>query len=161
MKLELTFKNIRNCNGVPLLRICINRTQVWEGSAQEQICIEHPVDQQSIDLEIEHYGKNNNTDVVANNGIIVQDKSCELDSISVDGQDLAELKWLGCYVTEDQESLDKCLFFGKNGHWHLSLELPALRWMLKTRHAINNNDPYWEEDYNNYIQACKLVNNLN
>lgn len=161
MKLELRFKNISDCNGVPLLRVCANHDCIWDGPVQTVICVEHPVSTGELKLEIEHHGKNSNTDTAVSNGTIVADKSCELESITVDGYDLAELKWQGYYMTEDNERLDHCLFFGKNGSWQLTSELPVLRWMLKTRNQINNNDPYWEEDYENYIQACKLINNLN
>jgi len=161
MNLELIFKNINECNGVPLLKISVNRQIFWDGPVQDKIAITAPVDNGVVDLEVEHYGKNSSTDTVVNNGVIVSDKNCELDSITINGYNLNELKWRSYYHTQDDETLDQCLFFGKNGKWQLTLELPVLRWILKTQHEIKNNDPYWEEDYKNYIQACKLINNLN
>lgn len=161
MKLELNFKNINNCNGVPLLKIFVNQQQVWDGPVQEKILLESAINNGPAELTVEHYGKNNLTDTITQDGKIINDKNCELDSVAVDEYNLAELKWQSYYLTSDNEQLDQCLFFGKNGSWHLSFELPVLRWILKTQHQLKNNDPYWEENYENYIQACKLINNLN
>lgn len=161
MKLELNFKNINSCNGVPLLKISVNQQVCWDNPVQEKISLEYAIDVERINLTVEHYGKNNLTDTISHNGLITQDKNCELDSIVVDGYNLAELKWRSYYQTQDGERLDQCLFFGKNGCWHLTFDLPILRWILKTQHETKNNDPHWEEDYENYIQACKLINNLN
>jgi len=158
MNLTLKFKNISDCNGIPLLRLKINGQVCWQGNVEPVVSVESAV-QGSVDLSIEHYGKNSSTDVKVDNNIIVQDRSCELETVIVDGYDIEELKWHSYYRTEDGETLDKCLFFGKNGHWNIKLELPVLRWILKTRHDMLNNDPTWEQDYESYVQACKLLNN--
>jgi hypothetical protein len=158
MNLTLKFKNIQDCNGLPNIRIVINDAVVFENTVCSLITIQcHPVDNK-INLSIEHYGKDPSTDTVLADGVIVQDRSCELDTIEVDGYDLQELKWLSVYHCDDGSVLDKCLFFGKNGTWRIAFELPALRWILRTRHEINRNDPDWSEDYESYVRACRLLN---
>ena len=158
MNLTLKFKNIQDCNGLPNIRIVINDAVVFENTVCPLITIQcHPVDNK-INVSIEHYGKDPSTDTVLADGVIVQDRSCELDTIEVDGYDLQELKWLSAYHCDDGTMLDKCLFFGKNGTWRIAFELPALRWILRTRHEINDNDPTWSEDYESYVRACRLLN---
>ena len=158
MNLTLKFKNIQDCNGLPRIRIVINDAVVFENEVCSLIPVQcHPVDNK-INLSIEHYGKDPSTDTVVADGAIVQDRSCELDTIEVDGYDLQELKWLSAYHCDDGTVLDKCLFFGKNGTWRIAFELPALRWILRTRHEINGNDPAWSEDYESYVRACRLLN---
>ena len=158
MNLALKFKNIQDCNGLPRIRIVINNAVVFENTVCPLITIQcHPVDNK-INLSIEHYGKDSSTDTVVVDGVIVQDRSCELDTIEVDGYDLQELKWLSAYHCDDGTVLDKCLFFGKNGTWRIAFELPALKWILCTRHEINRNDPNWSEDYESYVRACRLLN---
>lgn len=158
MNLALKFKNIQDCNGLPRIRIVINDAVVFENEVCPLIPVQcHPVDNK-INLSIEHYGKDPSTDTVVADGAIVQDRSCELDTIEVDGYDFQELKWLSAYHCDDGNVLDKCLFFGKNGTWHIAFELPALKWILRTRHEINRNDPDWSEDYESYVRACRLLN---
>ena len=158
MNLALKFKNIQPCNGLPHIRIVINDAVVFENTVCPLITVQcHPVDNQ-IKLSIEHYGKDTAVDTVVIDGVIVQDRSCELDTIEVDGYDLQELKWLSAYHCDDGSVLDKCLFFGKNGTWHMAFELPVLKWILRTRHEINRNDPTWAEDYESYVRACRLLN---
>ena len=158
MNLALKFKNIQPCNGLPRIRIVINDAVVFENTVCPLIMLQcHPVDNQ-IKLSIEHYDKDPSKDTVVVDGTIVQDRSCELDTIEVDGYDLEELKWLSAYHCDDGTVLDKCLFFGKNGALRIAFELPALKWILRTRHEINCNDPNWSEDYESYVSACRLLN---
>ena len=158
MNLVLKFKNIQDCNGLPRIRIVINDAVVFENTVCPLITVQcHPVDNK-INLSIEHYGKDPSKDTVVVDGTIVQDRSCELDTIEVDGYDLQELKWLSAYHCDDGTVLDKCLFFGKNGTWRSNFELPVLKWILRTRHEINGNDPGWSEDYESYVSACRLLN---
>ena len=158
MNLALKFKNIQDCNGLPNIRIVINDAVVFENTVCPLITVQcHPVDNK-INLSIEHYGKDPSTDTVVVDSVIVQDRSCELDTIEADGYDLQELKWHSAYHCDDGTVLDKCLFFGKNGTWRIAFELPALRWILRTRHEINGNDPDWSEDYESYVSACRLLN---
>ena len=158
MNLALKFENIQPCNGLPRIRIVINDAVVFENEVCPLIVVQcHPADNK-INLSIEHYGKDPSKDTVVVDGVIVQDRSCELRTIEVDGYDLEELRWHSAYHCEDGTVLDKCLFFGKNGTWRLAFELPVLRWILKTRHEINGNDPTWAEDYESYVRACRLLN---
>lgn len=161
MNLTLKFKNIQNCNGLPNIRISINAIVVYEDSVCPLLMLTCPgISDHRVQLKIEHYDKNSESDTVVVNGMIVQDRSCELDTIEVDGYDLEELKWHSVYYCDDGTVLNKCLFFGKNGSWQINFELPVLQWMLRTRHEINNNDPTWQEDYESYVIACKLLNKL-
>jgi hypothetical protein len=158
MNLALKFKNIQDCNGLPRIRIVINDAVVFENEVCPLVMLQcHPVDNK-INLSIEHYGKDPSKDTEVADGVIVKDRSCELDTIEVDGYNLQELKWLSAYHCDDGSVLDKCLFFGKNGTWHIAFELPALKWILRTRHEINGNDPDWSEDYESYVRACRLLN---
>lgn len=160
MNLILKFKNINSVQGVPVLNIAINNQKVWSGNVQPEICVTHPAEG-NISLSINHVDKDPSKHCIVENGQIIADRNCELDQVIVDGYNIEELKWLSCYVTEDNEVIDKCLFFGKNGTWAIEFELPILRWILKTRHELLNNDPNWEQDYESYIAACRLLNNLN
>jgi hypothetical protein len=158
MNLALKFKNIQDCNGLPRIRIHINDAVVFENEVCPLITVHcHPVGN-NIKLRIEHYGKDSVVDTVVVDDAIVQDRSCELDTIEVDGYELEELKWHSAYHCEDGTVIDKCLFFGKNGTWHIEFELPVLKWILRTRHEINRNDPDWQQDYESYVRACRLLN---
>lgn len=158
MNLTLKFKNIQNCNGLPQLRVMINDAVVFENSVSELISIDcHPV-ANNIRLCVEHHGKDPSKDTIIENDTITKDRSCELASIEVDGYDLEELKWRSQYHCDDGTVLDQCLFFGKNGVFQIDFELPVLRWILRTRHEINGNDPTWAEDYESYVRACRLLN---
>lgn len=160
MNLILKFKNINSVQGVPVLDIAINNRCVWHGDVQNEIHIQHD-DCDLIALDISHVDKDPSKHCIVENGQIIADRNCELDEIIVDSYNIEELKWQSSYVTTDNEVLDKCLFFGKNGTWSISLELPILRWILRTRHELMNNDPTWEQDYESYTTACKLLNKLN
>jgi hypothetical protein len=160
MNLILKFKNINSVQGVPVLDIAVNNQIVWSGDVQPEIQILH-TDSDNISLSVNHVGKDPSVHCVVENGQIVADRNCELDQVIVDGYDIEELKWLSNYTTIDNEVIDKCLFFGKNGTWNIKFELPILRWILKTRHNLLNNDPNWQQDYESYIAACKLLNKLN
>lgn len=160
MNLILKFKNINSVQGVPVLDIAINNRSVWHGDVQAEIDIQHH-DCNKVALTISHVDKDPSKHCIVENGKIIADRNCELDEIIIDNYNIEELKWLSSYTTTDNEVLDKCLFFGKNGTWSIELELPILRWILRTRHQLLNNDPTWEQDYESYITACKLLNNLN
>lgn len=160
MKLNLKFNKINNYNGLPLINIHCNGVELWNGPVQPEIALEYMNTSDLIKLTITHYGKNTSTDTNVISGQIVNDKNCEIDQIIVDDYNINELKWLSSFTSTDGEIFDKCLFLGKNGTWTINFSLPILKWILSTRHAINNNDPDWEQDYESYIQACRLINTL-
>lgn len=158
MNIKLKFKNINDCNGLPKVKVTLDSQVLYDGLVQSEI----QVDSVAIDncsLNIEHYGKNPNTDCIVEDGKIIRDRNFELDTIVIDNYDIEELKWQSVYVTEDGEVLEKCLFFGKNGIYQLKFASPVLKWILATRHQLNNNDPYWLQDYESYVSACNLLNN--
>lgn len=160
MNIKLKFKNINECNGVPKLAMSLNDIELFKGPVQPEIDIDVEISD-SATLKIVHFDKNNNTDVQVQDGVVIADKNCELDDIIIDGYNIEELKWRSVYITEDNEEIKSCLFFGKNGHFEINFEVPVLRWMLKTRHEILNNDPSWEQDYESYTSACRLIHKLN
>lgn len=162
MNIILKFKNINDCNGVPLLKIGINNQTIYNAAVKQIIILDHDVQDEHIHFTIEHYGKDPSKDtLVDKNNTILQDKNCELETIIIDDYDLEELKWESYYLTCDNERIDQCLFFGKNGTFNLEFLNPVLKWILQTRHNKLNNDPDWQEDYESYIRACKLLNKLN
>ena len=110
-------------------------------------------------LIIEHWDKLP-TDTIVKDGKIIRDRSFELDKIVIDGYDLEELIWASKFLAEDGQIYPSCLFFGPNGQFKLDFYNPVLYWILKTRHEKNNNDPNWEEDYNYYQQACKILTQI-
>lgn len=158
MNIKLKFKNINDCNGLPKVKVIIGDQVLYDGLVKPEISVDTD-NTENCNLDIEHYGKNTNTDCIVENGTIVKDRNFELDTIIIDNYDIEELKWQSVYVTEDNDVLEKCLFFGKNGVYHLKFYSPALKWILDTRHQLNNNDPYWLQDYESYVSACNLLNN--
>lgn len=160
MNLLLKFKNIEDCNGLPRIRISINNTVLFDNVVCPLISVVYSETTDKVNLRIEHYDKDANKDTVVENGVIVKDRSCELDAVEVDGYNFEELKWRSVYQCDDGTMLDQCLFFGKNGVWSINFDLPVLKWILSTRHEINQNDPTWLEDYESYVQSCKLINKL-
>ena len=158
MNIKLKFKNINDCNGFPKVKVTLGNQVLYMGLVKSEISVD--IDNtENCYLDIEHYGKNPRTDCIVENGTIVKDKNFELDTIIIDNYDIEELKWQSAYVTEDEEVLEKCLFFGKNGVYHFKFSSPILKWILETRHQLNNNDPYWLQDYESYVSACSLLNN--
>lgn len=112
-----------------------------------------------VTLEIEHYGKQPD-DTVVENGVIVRDRSFELTNINVDGIEFNDLIWQSEFCATDGNVYPSCLFFGPNGKFVINFENPVLKWYLQQQHLKNNNDPLWEEDYNYYIDACKLLTQI-
>lgn len=158
MNIKLKFKNINDCNGLPKVKVILGNQVLYDGLVKPEISVDTD-NTENCNLDIKHYGKNPNTDCIVENGTIVKDRNFELDTIIIDNYDIEELKWQSVYVTEDNDVLEKCLFFGKNGVYHLKFYSPVLKWMLDTRHQLNNNDPYWLQDYESYVSACNLLNN--
>ena len=87
----------------------------------------------------------------------MRDRSFELEQCIIDDYDLQELIWQSCFISTDGEIYESCLYFGPNGEFQLEFESPILRWILRTRHEKNNNDPTWEEDFEYYQQACNRL----
>lgn len=153
MNINLNFKNI--VDG-PMCRIYINDDELYSGPVLSNYTLDAGPADGPTTLTIEHWGKNPE-DTVVENGVIIRDRSFELDSIIIDQYNLEELKWDSEFNAQDGAVYPSCLFFGPNGQFVLTFETPVLRWMLQTRHRKNNNDPHWEEDYNYYTEACRLL----
>jgi hypothetical protein len=158
MKIILNFENINCFNGAPLVAVSVNDVNYHRGPVTKTIQIECPDTDHAI-LNIEHYGKQH-CDTQVSDGVIVQDKNFTLKNIVVDEYDIEELKWDSNFTTHDNTVIPGCLFFGPNGTYSLSFQRPILKWILQTRHQKNHNDPNWEEDYNYYCQANKLLQEI-
>jgi len=163
MNLRLVFDNIQDFNGVPSLDIRINSVSVYRGPVQSEIHVDdtNTPSNDHVMLEIEHFGKDYQLDTLTVNNEIVKDKNCNLAEIYVDGHDLQELKWHSMFTTDQGQVIDNCLFFGPNGTWSMQFQLPILPWILSERHKVTGSDPYWQEDYQYYINACHLLQTLN
>ena len=153
MKLDLEFINIVDS---PLCCISINGKEFYSGPVLEHYSLDTDVPQGELALTIAHWGKRPE-DTIVEQGTIVRDRSFELSSVIIDGHNIEELKWQSEFQADDGAVYPSCLFFGPNGQYVLKFENPVLRWILKTRHNKNNNDPHWEEDYNYYMEACRLL----
>ena len=151
MRLQLTFKNIVDN---PKCRIYIDQQLLSEGIVESSY--EFNIEPGDVDscLRIEHWDKQP-SDTVVENGVIVRDRSFELEKIIVDGYDLQELIWRSSFVSLTGEIYESCLFFGPNGMFMLYFHLPILHWILSIR-----NEPSWEEDYNLYQTACQLLKQI-
>jgi hypothetical protein len=156
MKLQLKFKNIID---TPMCVIRVNDQELYRGTVPDQYSKEFNFYDIDAILMIEHIDKNPQ-DTIVKDGIIIRDRSFELDQIIIDGYDLEELKWASEFRAQDGAVYTSCLFFGPNGKFVLKFSNPVLHWILKTRHEKNNNDPHWEEDYNYYQQACKILQQI-
>lgn len=153
MNINLNFKNIVDS---PMCRIYINDDELYSGPVLPTYVLDTNLPTGTATLIIEHWGKRPEDTVVENN-VIVRDRSFEIDSVIIDHYDLEELKWDSKFNAQDGAVYPGCLFFGPNGRFVLEFETPVLRWMLQTRHEKNNDDPHWEEDYNYYTEACRLL----
>jgi hypothetical protein len=156
MNLKLNFKNIIDD---PMCRIYINEQELYSGPVLDNYNLDIDVAPGSAQLLIEQWDKKPQ-DTVVENGTIIRDRSFELESIIIDCYNLEELKWASEFQAQDGAVYPSCLFFGPNGQFVLNFEAPVLRWILKTRHEKNNNDPHWEEDYNYYTKACRLLTQI-
>lgn len=153
MKLQLAFDRIVDD---PQCKILINQHTLYEGVTQSEYTFNLAVPVGSCRLTIVHCDKKPEHTIVEN-GIIVRDRSFELVKCMIDGYDLQELIWLSRFVADHGEVYNSCLFFGPNGEFQLDFENPVLRWILRSRHERDNNDPQWEQDFEYYQQACKLL----
>ena len=156
MKIQLQFKNIVDD---PRCRILINDQVLFVGITQLQHAFDVEISEGVCRLTIVHHDKSPDHTIVEN-GVIVRDRSFELERCVIDGYDLQELVWHSEFVADNGAVYKSCLFFGPNGKFVLKFSNPVLPWILKTRHEKNNNDPHWEEDYNYYQQACKTLQQI-
>jgi hypothetical protein len=153
MKIHLQFKNIVD---EPRCRITINNQVLFAGITQPQYTFDVTVPNDACRLSIVHWDKLPKHTIVEH-GVIVRDRSFELERCVIDGYDLQELVWHSQFVADNGAVYKSCLFFGPNGEFQLDFENPALRWILRTRHEKNNNDPHWEQDFEYYQQACNRL----
>lgn len=156
MNIEIFFKNI---NQNPHCDILINNVSMYIGAVLPSIKIDSQL-LGNITLEILFTNKVPQDTVVNSEGNIIQDKNFELDKILVDGYDFNEFIWNSEYQAIDGKVYPSCLFFGPPGKFVISFSSPFLPWLLKTRHEKYNNDPSWEEDYEYYIKAWKILQQI-
>ena len=153
MKIELQFKNIIDD---PRCRIKLNDDLLFSGIVQTVHAFDVVVPLGPCRLTIEHWDKLPEHTIVEQ-GVIVRDRSFELEQCIIDDYDLQELIWQSRFISTDGEIYESCLYYGPNGEFQLEFENPILRWILRTRHEKNNNDPTWEEDFEYYQQACNRL----
>jgi hypothetical protein len=153
MKIQLQFKNIID---EPRCTIRIDDQVLFSGIVQPHHVFDVSIPLGPCRLTIQHWDKLPEH-TVTDQGVIVRDRSFELEQCLLDGYDLQELIWHSQFVADSGEVYKSCLFFGPNGEFQLDFENPPLRWILRTRHEKNNNDPHWEEDFEYYQQACKRL----
>jgi hypothetical protein len=156
MNITLEFSAIQK---LPECIVYINKQPKYQGPVIDVIHIEH-FDEGTMELSIAFTNKKPEDTVVNSTGDIVEDKSFELDRIVIDKYDLEELKWESKYQASNGVVYNKCLFFGPPGEFIIHLENPILPWMLRTRHRYKDDDPNWQEDYNYYDKACKLLEQI-
>jgi hypothetical protein len=137
----------------------MNDQELYRGVAPADFLNDFEQPESDCVLVIAHVDKQS-SDTIVKDGIIIRDRSFELDQITIDGYDLEELKWTSEFRAQDGAVYASCLFFGPNGEFVLKFSNPVLPWILKTRHEKNNNDPHWEEDYTYYQQACKTLQQI-
>lgn len=161
MNLELYFKKInKGPNNIdPLIKIIIDNEEQYRGAVQEKILVKNNINKGNVKLEIEFYNKSYTDTYVNDSKEIISDMNFELEKIVVDGIDFENLKWQS-YYENNSSKIEKCLFFGPKGKFVIEFEIPVLQWFLKTQHQLKNHDPDWEEDYQYYIEACKILKKL-
>lgn len=157
MNINLTFDNINLGinNKIPEISIVVNNKNLYNGVVGSNINV--VADSSDIMcLQIHYTNKTDSDTVVDSNGSIVSDMNFTLESIVIDDINFEELIWNSSYITKDNV-YPGCLFFGPSGYFEINFTSPVLPWLLKTRNDKNNNDPNWEEDYNYYVKACKIL----
>jgi hypothetical protein len=156
MNLTLHFKNI-NCD--PDCSVVINGQVLYAGPVTETINVKYQT-LGTVNLSIRFTNKLPGDTVVDTNGTIIKDKNFELEKLVVDDYEFDELIWDSQYRADHGDVYSSCLFFGPPGEFLITFSNPILPWLLKTKHNKYNNDPNWEEDYNYYTQACKLLTQI-
>jgi len=153
----LKFKNIHK-SGVkqPRILVEINGTKLTEEEVKTEVSLNFKAQQTNV-LKIHFVNKQGRDTVTNAMGEIVSDMNFELDTITIDGIDIKDLKWQGNYHT-DNDSIKSCLFFGPKGYYELIFSSPVLKWTLEQNHLKNQDDPEWEEDYNYYTEAWNKLN---
>ena len=162
--IELRFKNINIVNNKqPLVRVVINDVELLNEPVKTKMVTpltlnDQPVPTKNI-LKIFFDNKEDSDTKLDHENKIVADLNFELEQIIIDGHDIKNLIWNSEYVAKG-EKIPSCLFFGPKGHFELKFDMPILKWILKSNHEKHNNDPNWEEDYNYYTEAWKLLRQI-
>ena len=156
MKLKLKFKSIIDA---PKCKILVNDIELYSGPVLPDFEYKCTDTDGQCQLVIEHWDKLP-SDTIVQHGKIVRDRSFELEKIIIDEYDIEELVWNSEFLAKDGQTYPSCLFFGPPGKFILNFYNPVLYWILKIRHEKNNNDPTWEEDYNYFQQACKILTQI-
>lgn len=162
--IELKFKNINLSNNKePIVRVVINDNELINETVKPRLITplsfyDDKIPEHNI-LKIYFANKENSDTVLDYNNNIIEDLNFELEQIIIDGYDIKDLIWNSQYVTKT-EKIQSCLFFGPKGYFEFKFDMPILKWILKTNHEKHNNDPNWEEDYNYYTEAWKLLSQI-
>ena len=156
--LEFDQINLGPHNKTPTIDIKLNNQSLYNGPVVPKIICKGEY-MESNHLEIYFTNKEDKDTIVNNLGYIINDMSFNLTKIVINDHNLEELIWQGKYMS-DIKTYPACLYFGPRGKFVLNFNFPILKWILKTRNEITQNDFGWEEDYNYYINACRILNNI-
>lgn len=156
MRIDFYFKNINNG---PACRVLVNLQEKYTGPVIDCVPVDVS-DSGPIFIQIEFTNKLPSDTQTDANGNIVADKNFELDRMIIDGYSLEELIWHSVYQTTSGDQFQSCLFFGPPGRFEIFIENPVLPWILKTRHEKYNNDPDWQTDYQHYLTACNILQQI-
>lgn len=152
MNLILKFKNIIDN---PNCKIIVNEKELYSGIVYSEFDFQTTVED-LVTLNIVHWGKSPEDTIVDNDNNIVRDRSFEIEKIIIDGYDIENLIWKSQYIIDDKTKIESCLFFGPNGRFEIKFQLPILKWILENTMPDNS----WKEDYEYYIRALKILENI-
>lgn len=160
MQLELKFSDISRGpnNKDPEIAVMINDQELYKGAVINLTNLY--ANPQDLNLLTIHFLNKSYNDTLSENGQIISDLNFNLASINIDNIEFQELIWESKYIADNGNVYPSCLFFGPPGKFEIEFEYPLLKWQLKTRHRLKNDDPNWEEDFNYYVKACKILNKI-
>jgi hypothetical protein len=160
MKLHFEFEsiNLGPHDKIPMIEIYVNDQCLYSGAVMPELTCHGNLAQENC-LCIAFTNKQDMDTVCDSENNIIKDMNFSLAKLSIDDQDLEELIWQGTYEAADRQ-YPGCLYFGPPGRFVLRFSSPVLRWILETRYKATKQDPNWEEDYNYYVNACKILNKL-
>lgn len=143
---------------MPAIRIEVNGGVCYDGPVQSRISVAAELENENL-VKIYFVNKSSTDTQVDSAGKIVQDMNFTLANISAENTTFDELLWNGRYVA-GIDVYDSCLFFGPYGFYELCFQSPVLKHKLQQKFERGELDAHWEEDYNYYTEACKILKKL-
>jgi hypothetical protein len=158
MDLCLAFNDIHTgpLDRWPAIKIIFNQDCVYHGPVKD---LNIPVDSRANNiLQIVFSNKTHADTLADHSGKIKSDLNFSLQSISVDGHDLKNLIWNSRYITDKNDHIPGCLFFGPPGYYEIEIPDPILPHILANHQSQYHRD--WNEDYTHYEKACSILKTL-